>query len=89
VFRVTIDHERLRDLCGRLGATPAQAETLARQLARRTDQLAAARGWSRDQALGHLLRLVTAGSAGIAPAGFEGGQPPPPSPGSPGALGGP
>ncbi|MBM3874651.1 MAG: hypothetical protein FJ382_13155 [Verrucomicrobia bacterium] len=72
------EHERLRDLCGRLGATPDQADTLARQVARRADQLAAARGWSREQALAHLLRLLTEGSAGIAPAGFEGGPPPSP-----------
>lgn len=70
------EHEHLRDLCLRLGASREQAETMARQLARRTDQLAASRGWSREQALTHLLRLVTEGSAGVAPAGFEGGPPP-------------
>jgi hypothetical protein len=73
---MTPENDQLRALCLRLGAAPDQAETMARQLARRADQLMAARGWSREQALAHLLRLVTEGSAGVAPAGFEGGRPP-------------
>lgn len=73
---MTPENEPLRALCLRLGAAPDQAETMARQLARRADQLVAGRGWSREQALAHLLRLVTEGSAGVAPAGFEGGRPP-------------
>jgi hypothetical protein len=73
---MTPENDPLRALCLRLGAAPDQAETMARQLGRRADQLMTARGWSREQALAHLLRLVTEGSAGVAPAGFEGGRPP-------------
>jgi len=75
---MTPELDQLRALCLRLGAAPDQAETMARQLARRADQLMTARGWSREQALAHLLRLVTEGNAGVAPAGFEGGRPPTP-----------
>jgi hypothetical protein len=70
------EHDQLRSLCLSLGSNPEQAETMARQLARRADQLVVARAWTREQAIAHLLRLVTEGSAGVAPTGFEGGRPP-------------
>ena len=66
------EHQQLAELCGRLGADPVQAETMARQLVKRCDQLMADRAWTRPEAMAHLLRLVTSGRSGVAPAGFEG-----------------
>lgn len=66
---------RLTGLCGKLGATPAQAETMARQLIKRADQLSAERGQSREETMAYLLRLVTQGRSGAVPPEF---QPPPP-----------
>jgi len=68
------EHQQLTELCGRLGADPVQAETMARQLVKRCDQLMADRAWTRPEAMAHLLRLVTQGRSGVAPAGFEGGS---------------
>jgi hypothetical protein len=63
--------EQLTELCRRLGAPGAQAATMARQLARRADQLAAARGQSREAAMEYLLRLVVQGRNGEVPADLE------------------
>jgi hypothetical protein len=63
---------RLTRLCERLGAaTPAQAETMARQLRKRADQLAAERGLTREAALQHLLEIVVQGRQGKVPPGFQ------------------
>lgn len=59
----------------RLGADAAQAATMARQLARRADQVASERGIPREQALGELLRKIAEGRAGRAP-GEGGGRDP-------------
>jgi hypothetical protein len=40
--------EQLSQLCQRLGAPPAQAATMAAQLVKRADQLAAERGMARE-----------------------------------------
>ncbi|OHE88862.1 MAG: hypothetical protein A3G75_16295 [Verrucomicrobia bacterium RIFCSPLOWO2_12_FULL_64_8] len=57
--------ERVTDLCLHLGAVDrAQAETMARQLLKRADQLAAERGIPRVEAMDYLLRLVQKGRAG-------------------------
>lgn len=67
------EREQLTQLCTKLGAaTPAAAATMADQLIKRCDQLVAQRGISRVEAMGHLLQLVTKGSQGEAPPGFEG-----------------
>ena len=70
------EHEQLMALCRKMGATDAQAEAMARQLAKRADQLATERGISRLEAMTHLLQLVVKGRSGEAPPGFEGGRPP-------------
>lgn len=67
----------------RLGATPAQARSMALQLVKRCDQMVRDRGFSRPEAMAYLLQLVQKGRSGETPAGFEGtpppGPPPPPS----------
>lgn len=63
---------QLTRLCERLGAaTPAQAETMARQLMKRADQLAAERDLTREAALQHLLEIVVQGRQGNVPPGFQ------------------
>ncbi len=68
--------EQLTRLCERLGAPPAQAATMAAQLAKRATQLAAERGVTREVAMTRLLELVTKGRGGEVPAEFA----PPPVP---------
>ncbi|HTJ78372.1 MAG TPA: hypothetical protein VL357_05195 [Rariglobus sp.] len=74
------ERDQLIQLCVRLGApTPAAAATMADQLLKRCDQLAAQRGIPRTEAMSYLLELVTKGSQGETPPGFEGvGKPPAP-----------
>jgi len=70
---VISERDQLVQLCARLGApSPAAAATMADQLLKRCDQLAAQRGIPRIEAMAYLLELVTKGSPGEAPAGFEG-----------------
>lgn len=69
--------EQLTVLCGRLGAAPGQAATMAAQLLKRADQLAVERGIGRPEALGYLIDLVVKGRNGEAPPEFAGGTPPP------------
>lgn len=56
--------EQLTQLCVRLGASRAQAATMAAQVLKRADQLAAARGTTREAELARLLELVVKGRAG-------------------------
>jgi hypothetical protein len=70
------ERDQLLSLCARLGASPAQATTMADQLLKRCDQLVADRGWTRVQAMEHLLTLVMRGRSGETAPGFEGGTPP-------------
>lgn len=58
---------QLVELCRGLGATPRQAEAMARQLMKRADQLAVTRSQSREEAMAYLLRLVVEGRNGITP----------------------
>lgn len=58
-------------LCERLGAQPAQAETMARQLLKRADQLASERGIAREQAMKHLLDVLIHGRQGEVPPDFK------------------
>ncbi|MBI2497107.1 MAG: hypothetical protein HYV75_04020 [Opitutae bacterium] len=62
---------RLTALCGKLGAGPAQAEAMARQLIKRADQLAAERGQLREETMAYLLRLVVQGRSGEVPPEFR------------------
>ncbi len=66
--------EQLTQLCERLGATPAQAQTMAAQLLKRAEQIASERGVTREVALKGLLDVVVKGRAGEVPASFS---PPP------------
>ncbi len=70
------ERESLTALCGRLGASPSQAGTMADQLIKRCDQLALARGWPRERAMEHLLTVLIKGRNGETVPGFEGGPPP-------------
>ena len=65
------EHAQLTRLCEQLGAPPAQAATMAAQLMKRADQLAAERGTSREDALKGLLEVLVKGRAGEVPARFE------------------
>lgn len=65
-------------MCTALGAAPAQAATMARQLMKRADQLAAERGISREESLGQLLQILVQGRQGTVPEKFK-----PPAPDSP------
>lgn len=59
--------ERLTEFCRRLGASPQQAEAMARQLGKRAGQLAIQRGQTREEAMAYLLQLVVQGRSGEAP----------------------
>jgi len=73
------ERDQLIQLCARLGApTPEAAGVMADQLLKRCDQLAVQRGIPRTEAMAYLLELVTKGSRGETPAGFEGVSKPPP-----------
>lgn len=66
---------QLNRLCRGLGAAPAQADAMARQLVKRADQLVAARGESREAVMAYLLRLVVQGRAGEVPPEFRSSAP--------------
>ncbi|MDP3072094.1 MAG: hypothetical protein Q8N18_17510 [Opitutaceae bacterium] len=68
--------EQLSQLCERLGSARAQAATMAAQLLKRADQLAAERGTTREAALAGLIEVLVKGRAGDVPARFA----PPPRP---------
>ena len=61
----------LTEYCRKLGASPAQAEAMARQLLKRADQLAVERKQSREECMAYLLRLMVQGNAGQVPPEFE------------------
>lgn len=62
---------QLTKLCGGLGATPVQAEAMARQLIKRADQLVAERRQTREEVMAYLLRLVVQGRRGEVPREFQ------------------
>ena len=64
------EQEQLTELCVRLGAPSVQASTMAAQLLKRADQIAAERGVAREQALKNLLELMIKGRAGEVPASW-------------------
>jgi hypothetical protein len=69
---------QLTGLCSKLGASPAQADAMARQLMKRADQLMVQRSLTRDQAMAYLLRLTVQGRSGEVPKEFQ----PPTTPGA-------
>ncbi len=71
------EREQLVRLCERLGAPRPQAETMAEQLLKRAEQLAAERGTTREAALARLLELVVQGRSGVPPTEFPPTTPPP------------
>jgi hypothetical protein len=79
------EHEKLAELCVRLGAPRTQAATMAAQLLKRAEQLAIERGVTREAALKGLLDVVVKGRAGEVPAQFA---PPPSVPPRPPGTGG-
>ncbi|MEN9635856.1 MAG: hypothetical protein RL077_4260 [Verrucomicrobiota bacterium] len=64
------EQEQLTQLCVRLGAPSGQASTMAAQLLKRADQIAAERGMAREHALKNLLELMIKGRAGEVPASW-------------------
>jgi hypothetical protein len=74
------EKEQLCLLCEKLGASRAQAETMAAQLLKRADQLAVEHGVTREAALARLLELVVKGRAGEVPPEFSSRPPPSPAP---------
>jgi hypothetical protein len=71
---------QLTRLCHGLGATEVQAESMARQLMKRADQLVVERGQTREAAMAYLLNLLGQGSQGEVPREFPPtAQPGPPS----------
>jgi len=70
------DLVQLQELCSRLGASPEQAEIMARQLLKRAEQLATERKISREKALEHLLRVLVLGRQGEVPPEFKPIDPP-------------
>ena len=62
---------RVTKLCRGLGATPEQADVMAKQLLKRADQLVAERGQTREEAMAYLLRLVVEGRHGGVPQEFQ------------------
>jgi hypothetical protein len=62
------DVEKIAELCIRLGAPSEQAVVMARQLAKRADQISAERQVPREQALAQLLQILVEGRQGNVPA---------------------
>lgn len=61
------EHEQLVQLCEKMGAPREQAETMARQLGKRADQLVTTRGMSRIAAMEYLLKVLIKGRSGEGP----------------------
>lgn len=59
--------EQLAALCVRLGASQPQAETMAAQLLKRADQLAAEHRVPRTETLRYLVEVVVRGRSGEPP----------------------
>lgn len=65
------DLTQLTELCRRLGASSEQAETMARQLIKRADQLAVERTITPVAAMEHLLKVLIHGRNGTVPPEFQ------------------
>ena len=62
--------EMLRKLFEGMGSGPQQAERLASQTLKRVDQLAIQRGFSREEAMQRMLRIIASGRSGSVPEGL-------------------
>lgn len=63
--------EKITQLCTKLGATPEQAATMARQLVKRADQISAERGIQRTEAMAQLMHILAEGRQGNVPMAFK------------------
>lgn len=63
--------EQVTELCAKLGATPEQAATLAKQLLKRADQISVERKIPREAAMNQLLQILVQGRQGNVPASFK------------------
>lgn len=70
------DLDKITQICVRLGAAPDQAATMAAQLLKRSEQIAAERGIAREAALGQLLEILVQGRQGVVPPAFKPPGPP-------------
>ena len=70
------EFEKITALCTKLGASPEQAATMARQLIKRADQISAERGIPREEAMAQLLQILVQGRQGTVPDAYK---PPVPS----------
>jgi hypothetical protein len=68
--------EQVTELCTKLGATPEQAATMAKQLLKRADQISAERKIPREQAMAQLLQILVQGRQGNVPPEFKPPVPP-------------
>jgi len=64
------NEDNLTKLCQRLGSSEEQARTMARQLLKRSEQIAQERGIKRVEAMEHLLSLLISGSQRQTPPDF-------------------
>jgi hypothetical protein len=69
------DLEKVTQLCTRLGASPAQAATMAAQLLKRAEQISAERKITREAAMAQLLQILIEGRQGNVPPAYQ--SPPP------------
>ncbi|MEM9160128.1 MAG: hypothetical protein AAGB46_13875 [Verrucomicrobiota bacterium] len=65
------EFESVKSLCMKLGSGEAQAETMARQLLKRADQVAEERSISRLEAMQELLEVLVMGRQGLVPERFS------------------
>ena len=70
------EFEMLVRLCAGLGADAEQARTMASQLMKRAEQLAAERNIPREEAMRYLLEVVTKGRAGEVAPSYDKAHPP-------------
>jgi hypothetical protein len=70
------EHEKITELCVKLGAARGPAATMARQLVKRAEQIALQRGIPREDALAQLLQILVQGRQGNVPAVFKSPGPP-------------
>lgn len=64
------DLEKITLICQRLGAGSGQAATMAAQLLKRAEQIAAERKITKEAALGQLLEILVQGRQGNVPPSF-------------------
>ncbi len=57
--------EGIAEICRRMGAPAQQADVMARQLWKRSLQIADERGIKQAEALDHLLRVMISGREGV------------------------